>query len=31
MIIGNFLGKRFQEKAYFKSQPGADTAPKVQF
>ncbi len=31
VIIGNFLGKRFQEKAYFKSQPGAETAPKVQF
>lgn len=31
VIIANFLGKRFQEKAYFKSQPGAETAPKVQF
>jgi LemA protein len=31
VIIANFLGKRYQEKAYFKSQPGAETAPKVQF
>lgn len=31
VIIANFLGKRFQEKAYFKSQAGAETAPKVQF
>ncbi len=31
VIIANFMGKRFQEKAYFKSQPGAETAPKVQF
>jgi LemA protein len=31
VIIANFLGKRFQEKSYFKSQPGAETAPKVQF
>jgi len=31
VILANFLGKRFQEKAYFKSQPGAETAPKVQF
>ena len=31
VILANFLGKRFQEKAYFKYQPGAETAPKVQF
>jgi LemA protein len=31
VIIANFLGKRYQEKAYFKSQAGAETAPKVQF
>ncbi len=31
VIIANFLGQCFQEKAYFKSQPGAETAPKVQF
>jgi len=30
-IIANFMGARFQEKAYFKSQAGAETAPKVQF
>ena len=31
VIIANFMGKRFQEKAYFKAQAGAETAPKVQF
>lgn len=31
VIIANFLGTRYQEKAYFKSQAGAETAPKVQF
>ena len=31
VVIANFFGKRFQEKSYFKSQPGAETAPKVQF
>jgi LemA protein len=31
VIIANFLGARYQEKAYFKSQAGAETAPKVQF
>jgi LemA protein len=31
VIIANFMGQRFQEKAYFKSQAGAETAPKVQF
>jgi len=31
VIIANFFGERFREKAYFKSQAGAETAPKVQF
>ncbi len=31
VIIAGFLGSRYQEKAYFKSQAGAETAPKVQF
>ncbi|MBN2399266.1 MAG: LemA family protein [Candidatus Aminicenantes bacterium] len=31
VIIANFFGDRFREKAYFKSQAGAETAPKVQF
>jgi hypothetical protein len=31
VIVANFLGTRYQEKAYFKSQAGAETAPKVQF
>jgi LemA protein len=31
VIIANFMGERFREKAYFKSQAGAETAPKVQF
>ncbi len=31
VIIANFLGTRYQEKAYFKAQAGAETAPKVQF
>jgi LemA protein len=31
VVIANFFGKRFQEKSYFKSQAGAETAPKVQF
>ena len=29
-IVG-FFGGRFPPKAYFKAQPGAETAPKVQF
>jgi LemA protein len=31
VIIANFFGERFREKAYFKAQAGAETAPKVQF
>jgi LemA protein len=31
VIIANFFGDRFREKAYFKAQAGAETAPKVQF
>jgi LemA protein len=31
VIIANFFGDRFREKAFFKSQAGAETAPKVQF
>jgi LemA protein len=31
VIIAGFLGSRYQEKAYFKAQAGAETAPKVQF
>jgi LemA protein len=31
VIIANFFGDRFREKAYFKSQAGAETAPKVTF
>jgi LemA protein len=31
VIIAGFLGSRYQEKAYFKSQAGAETAPKVTF
>jgi LemA protein len=31
VIIANFFGDRFREKAYFKSQAGAETAPKVSF
>jgi LemA protein len=30
MIVG-FFGDKFKEKAYFKAQAGAETAPKVQF
>lgn len=30
-LIAGFFGSRFNEKAYFKAQPGAETAPKVQF
>jgi LemA protein len=30
MIVANFFSK-FAEKPYFKSQPGAETAPKVKF
>ena len=31
VLIAGFLGERFKEKPYFKSQPGAETAPKVKF
>jgi LemA protein len=31
VIFANFFGPRFAEKPYFKSQPGAETAPKVGF
>ncbi len=30
-IIAGMFGSRFQVKSYFKSQPGAETAPKVKF
>ena len=29
VFIANFFGSRFSEKPYFKSEPGASTAPKV--
>jgi LemA protein len=31
VILANFFGSRFNEKPYFKAQPGAETAPKVKF
>ncbi len=31
VLIAGFFGSRFNEKQYFKAQPGAETAPKVQF
>ena len=31
MMIAGFFGDRFREKAYFKAQEGAATAPKVKF
>jgi LemA protein len=31
VLIAGFFGARFNEKPYFKSQPGAETAPKVKF
>ena len=31
VLIASFFGERFKEKAYFKAQPGAETAPKVKF
>jgi LemA protein len=31
VLIAGLFGDRFKEKAYFKSQPGAETAPKVKF
>jgi LemA protein len=31
VMIAGFLGDRYKEKAYFKAQSGAETAPKVKF
>jgi len=31
VFFANFFGERFKSKAYFQAQPGAQTAPKVQF
>ena len=31
VFIAGFFGDRFKEKAYFKSQAGAETVPKVKF
>ncbi len=31
VVYANFFGDRFAPKAYFQAQPGAQTAPKVQF
>lgn len=31
VLIAGFFGSRFAEKAYFKAQEGAETAPKVKF
>jgi LemA protein len=31
VVLAGFFGPRFNEKAYFKSQPGSETAPKVNF
>ena len=31
VFIARFFGPRFNEKAYFKSQPGSETAPQVKF
>lgn len=31
VLFAGFFGERFKEKPYFKSQPGAETAPKVKF
>lgn len=31
VMVAGFFGSRFNEKAYFKSQPGSETAPKVNF
>jgi LemA protein len=31
VIVAGFFGDRFREKAYFKAQAGAETAPKVTF
>jgi LemA protein len=31
VVIAGFFGSRFNEKPYFKAQPGAETAPTVTF
>jgi LemA protein len=31
VLVAAYFGDRFREKAYFKSQAGAETAPKVKF
>jgi LemA protein len=31
VLIAGFFGQKFKEKAYFKSQAGAENAPKVKF
>jgi LemA protein len=31
VLIANLFGSRFNEKPYFRAQPGAETAPKVKF
>lgn len=31
VVIANLLGGRFQEKAYFRAEAGAERAPRVQF
>jgi LemA protein len=31
VVIAGFFGSRFNEKPYFKAQPGAETAPPVSF
>ncbi len=31
VLVAGFFGSRFNEKPYFQAQPGAETAPKVNF
>ncbi len=31
VLVAGFFGTRFNEKAYFKSQPGSEAAPQVKF
>jgi LemA protein len=31
VIVAGFFGARFQSKAYFTAQPGAEKAPAVKF
>ena len=31
VLIAGFFGEKFKDKAFFKAQPGAETAPKVKF